>query len=163
MAPILRAIQDAPLPVFCSGRFPKRAPLRQPPGIAILPNGALAYFLPLPLPSPPSLSFHVRAHPGRERGFVECTGGKAQHCLRGIFFAGDQTIAIHFQKQDADNKAGALVSVDEGMVADDTRCIGGSQLYNVGPLAIRVKLLGPREGGLQQPFVAHPRRASVES
>jgi hypothetical protein len=157
MAPILSTIQVAPLPVFCSGHFPKRAsfsrvcsgrpsgrfwnlsffarknenasaPLLPRPPSSRLPaeggSGATRFFLPrrilarrvaqsrdpssvrtpwdrhspewrfclfsslLAFVIPASPLLDVRANPISEAGFVEGTGGKAQHGLRGIFFAG---------------------------------------------------------------------------
>lgn len=72
-------------------------------------------------------------------------------------------MAVHFEKQDAYEKAGALVSVEEGMVADDSGGVGGSQVYSVGVFAIGVKLLRPGEGGFQKPFIANAHRSAVES
>ena len=109
-----------------------------------------------------SLVFDVSAHPGSKGAFVEGSGGKTQHCLCGIFFAGSQTIAVHFEKQGAHDKAGALVAVDEGVIADDTGCVGASEIYRVGIVAIGVKLLRSSEGGFEQSFIAPTRPASVE-
>ena len=104
----------------------------------------------------------VSAHPGGEGVFVEGTAGQAQHRLGRIFFAGSETIAIHFEKQGPDDEAGAFVPVDEGAVADDTGRVGGSELYRVRTVSIGVKLRRPGEGGFEQSFIAHIPRASVE-
>jgi len=87
----------------------------------------------------------VSAHPNSKAAFAEGSGSKCQHGLRGIFFAGSQAIAIHFEKQGAKDKAGALVSVDEGVIADDTGGVGAGELYRAGAVSIGVKLLRPSE------------------
>src|ERR1700740_747606 len=109
-----------------------------------------------------SLSFDVSVQPGSEGGFIEGSGREAHHCLCGMFFVGGQTIAVQFEKQDADEKAGALVSVYKRVVSDDTGCIGGGQRNSARTVAIRVHLMRPSESRFEQSFVAHPRRAAVE-
>jgi len=106
---------------------------------------------------------YVLAHPGNKAGFVKGSGGQRQYGPCGIFFGGGQAIAVHFQKQNADDKPCALVSVDEGLVGDDPGCVGASQLNNAGTVAICVKLLRPGNGGCEQSLISHARRAAIES
>jgi hypothetical protein len=51
-----------------------------------------------------------------ERGvsrFIEGTGRELQNRLCGIFLARDKAIAVEFEKQDTDYKAGTLVAIKE--------------------------------------------------
>ena len=78
------------------------------------------------------MSLDVRAHPGRKSGFVEGSGGKGQHGARNVFFAGRQSEAAQFQKQRAQDKTRAFVSVDEGVIADNPRRVGVREVDESG-------------------------------
>jgi hypothetical protein len=71
-------------------------------------------------------------------------------------------VPVHFEKQGTDEKAGTLVSIDEGVVADNAGGISSSHAYDVRAIAIGVKLLRPGEGGFQQSFIADACGTAVE-
>jgi hypothetical protein len=95
-----------------------------------------------------SRTLDIGAEPGGEGGFIECSGGEAQDGLRGGFFGGGETRAVYFEEEDADEEAGAFVSVNEGVVADNTGGVDSSHVYDVRVIAIGIELLRPGEGGL---------------
>ena len=74
----------------------------------------------------------VHSHPGSKGGFVEGSGGEAEDGLRGVLFGGRKAVAVHFEEQDADEKAGALVPIDKGVVADNAGGVCSSQLIVSG-------------------------------
>src|SRR6266850_7453045 len=104
----------------------------------------------------------VCAEPRRKGGLIEGSGGEAQDGLCGGFFRGCETITVHFEKEDADEEAGAFVAIEEGVVADNTEGVGGSHVDDVRVVLVGVKLLGPGECGLKQAKVAHTCGAAVE-
>ena len=110
------------------------------------------------------LALHVGPQPGGEGGFVEGSGGKAEDGLRGIFFGGGKTIAVHFEQQDTDDKARALVPIDERMVTDNAGRVSSSEGDHVGIVAIGVKLLWlwSGKGGFKKSLVAYALGATVE-
>ena len=88
-------------------------------------------------------AFHVVPQEQSEPSFVDSTGGEFKDGLRGFGFGGGEVEAIQFQKQNSDDKAGTLISIEEGMVLDDARRVGGGHLDYVGR-RIRELLAGTR-------------------
>jgi hypothetical protein len=66
------------------------------------------------------------------------------------------------KEEDAHEEAGAFVAVDEGMVADEASDVGGRHVYDVGVIAIGMKLLRPGKGGLKQAGIAQSRGTAVQ-
>jgi len=107
-------------------------------------------------------ALHVATQPVSEGFFIEFSCRQSKHCLCGIFFTSAQTKTIHFQEQYPQKKPGSLISVEEGMVADDACGVGSRQFYDVGIIAIGVNLLRTGEGRLQKAFIAHARCSAVD-
>jgi hypothetical protein len=105
---------------------------------------------------------HVNAHPGSEGGFVEGSGSKVKDGLRGIFFGGRKPVGVDFEEQDADDKAGALISIDKGAVPNNADNVRSSEVDKVRIIPVGVELLRPGKGGLKEAEIAHSRRAAVE-
>src|SRR5712692_9040018 len=103
----------------------------------------------------------MRAHPSDEGGFVQGSRGEAQDGLRRVFFRGRKAIAVHFEEEHADDKAGALVAIHKGVVADNAAEVRNSHGYDMGAFTVGTELLRPRKSGLQQTGVAYALRAAV--
>jgi hypothetical protein len=63
----------------------------------------------------------IRAHPPGNGGFLEGSRSQAEHRLRGWLFTSGESITIHFEEQNTNNNAGAFVSIDKRMIANDAR------------------------------------------
>jgi hypothetical protein len=109
-----------------------------------------------------ALVLDVSVHPDSEGGFVEGSGSKVEDGLRGVFFGGRKAAAIHFEEQDTDDKARAFIPIDKGVVADNAASVSSSQVYEVRVVPVGMELLRPSEGGFEQSFIAHARRAAFE-
>jgi hypothetical protein len=70
--------------------------------------------------------------------------------------------AVQFKEEDADEVAGALVPVDEGVVADDAGNVDGSHVYDFRVVSTGVELSWPGERGLKQARVAQTGSTSVQ-
>ena len=77
-------------------------------------------------------AFCVIPQEQNEAGFVDGPGGEFEDGLCGFGFGGGEVEAIYFEKQDSDDKAGALISIDEGMVLDDACGVGRRHVDYVG-------------------------------
>jgi len=71
-------------------------------------------------------------------------------------------MAVQFKEKGAYEEAGALVAVNERVVADDTRDVGGSHFYDVRVVAISMQLLRSCESGLKQTCVTQASSAAVQ-
>jgi len=71
-------------------------------------------------------------------------------------------MAVDFQEQNSNDEAGALVAVEERMVAEDAGGIGSGERRRVRVVALGLELLRSSEGGLQQTAVAQARETSIE-
>jgi len=67
-----------------------------------------------------------------EAGFIDSTSGEFKDGLSGFGFRGGEVESIQLQKQDSDDKTGALISVDEWMVLDDACGVSSGYLDYVG-------------------------------
>ena len=81
--------------------------------------------------------------------------------LSGHFRCGEAS-AVEFEEQDANHETGALVAIDERMVAHDACRIGCCQVEEVGRIGIGVKLLRASKRGIQQGVIPHTGRAAVQ-
>ncbi len=98
----------------------------------------------------------------RITGLIQRTRRQFQNGLGRIGLARREAVAIEFEKQNPDDKAGALVAVDERVIAHDARRISRRLIEQVGCIRIGLNLLRPGEGGLQQGRVPPRRRAAVQ-
>jgi hypothetical protein len=105
---------------------------------------------------------HVNAHPGTEGGFVEGSGSEVEDGLRGLFFGGRKAVCVDFEEQDTDDKAGALIPVDKGVVANYADRVGSRQVDEVRITPVGIELLRLGKGGLKKAGIAHSRSAAVE-
>jgi hypothetical protein len=110
-----------------------------------------------------SPALDVRVHPGGEGGFVEGSGGEVEQGLRGVFFGSSKAAAVYFEEEDSDDKAGALVPIDEGVVADNACGVCSSHVYDIQVVPVGMELLRPGKGGLKEAGVADALSAAVES
>jgi hypothetical protein len=82
--------------------------------------------------------------------------------LRGRFFCGGEVETVQFEKEDPDEEAGALVAVDECMVADDASDVAGCHIDSVRVIAIGVELVRTSEGGLEEAPITDTRGTSIQ-
>jgi hypothetical protein len=68
-------------------------------------------------------AFDVVPQEQGEAGFVDRASGEFEDGLSG--FGGGEVRAVHFEKHNSDDKARTHISIDEWMVLDDARDIGG--------------------------------------
>lgn len=108
-------------------------------------------------------ALRIGAEPGGEGGFVDCAGCEAEDGLGGGFLRGGEAVAVQFEEEDADNEAGAFVSVDEWVVEDDPGSVSGSQGDDVGIFAVGEELPGASERGGEQAGIAQAGSAALES
>jgi len=117
------------------------------------------------LPALPHLSFSPRfavsAQPGRVGCIVERAARKTENSLSGILLGSHKYEAVELQENDADDKTSRLVTIHEGVVADDTRRIERRHLNHIRMLNTGMMLAGPSQSRLQKPLIAQSRAASV--
>jgi len=77
-------------------------------------------------------AFDVVAEEQGEASFADRASGEFKDGLRGFGFGGGEVEAVYFEKQNSDHKAGALISVNEGMVLDDACGVCGRHVDYVG-------------------------------
>lgn len=94
--------------------------------------------------------------------FVERPGGQRQDGLSRFRFGCGEASTVEFEEQDADDKTGALVTIDERMIAHDACRIRRRQVEEAGRIGIGVKLLRASEHGIQQGGIPNPRCAAVQ-
>ena len=87
----------------------------------------------------------VAAQPVGQGVFGEVAGGHRQHGQHAVGVAGVQGAAVELQEQLDGDKGGALVAVDEGVVARNAPAVGGGQRGDVG-LAVGGQVLGAAIG-----------------
>ncbi len=104
----------------------------------------------------------VNAHPGSEGGFVEGSGSEVEDGLRGLFFGGRKAVRVDFEEQDTDDKTGALIPVDKGLVANHADGVGSRQIDEFRMTPVGIELLRPGKGGLKKAGIAHSGSAAVE-
>ena len=90
----------------------------------------------------------IVAEEGRIASFTQRPVGQAQNGLRGIFLAGSHLVAIEFKKENANHKAGALISIDKGMVSHNACGIRCRHLHEMSAFGIGETLSRPRQGRL---------------
>lgn len=103
----------------------------------------------------------VGAEPGGEGGLVEFSGGEGKNGLGGVFLGGDEAVAVHFQEEHAQQEAGALVSIDKGMIANDSGGVSDREIDDVRRFPAGMKLARAGNGGCRQRRAADARRAAV--
>ncbi len=111
---------------------------------------------------PASLSPHVSPQPSGKCSFIDLARRKIQDGLSGVFLAGIESEAVEFEEQNTDYETGALVAIEERMVADNTGAVKSGHCDDVGTVGIRMVLSGTRQSGLQKPSVAQPGRTAVD-
>ncbi len=89
------------------------------------------------LPPPAS---NVGPQPSGKCGFIERTCSKIQDGLSGVFLACFEVEAVKFKEQNTDNESGPLISIYEGMIADNTGCIQRGHCDDVGTVGVRMML-----------------------
>ncbi len=77
-----------------------------------------------------------------------------------ICFSRGDAIAVRFVKKRGGEKTGALVAIDERMIADDAERVRRRQRDRIA-LAIGKEVLRPRHSGFQQAHVAKAAAAAV--
>jgi len=95
----------------------------------------------------------VGAQPGRVCRLIERAAREAKDGLSGILLTCHEDEAVELEEKNARDKASALVTVDEGMVADDARRIEHRHLNYVRPVGVGVVLEGASHSGLQKAFI----------
>ena len=102
----------------------------------------------------------VLAQPGGEGGFVQFAGGQGKHVGHAVGIFRSQGVAIECQEQFRYDKRGALVAVNEGVVAGDAKRITCRQVGGIG-LSVMGQLLRAGQRRLQQATVACACRAAM--
>ena len=82
--------------------------------------------------------------------------------MRGIFLAGNETIAVEFEEKDSDDEPGALIAVDEGMVADYPSGIDRRHVDHICGFGIGKMLLWPRQCRSQQTNIPKTGRTAMQ-
>ena len=106
----------------------------------------------LPL-SNPRRSAHLTARllpdvlpqPGGEPGLIERACRQTHHGLSGIGFARPEVEAVEFKEEDADDKSGSLIAVQEGMIADNACGVESGHFNNVWGACVGIVLAGPSQ------------------
>jgi|SRR5271169_3543872 len=93
--------------------------------------------------------------PGNVASLIERPRGQPHDGLCSVGFAGLEVEAVELEKEDTDHKTSSLVTIDKGMVLDNSRCVEGGHFDDAGRTSVGVVLAGPRESGLQQPLIAN--------
>jgi hypothetical protein len=70
-----------------------------------------------------------------------------------VFLAGFEVEAVEFEEQNADYETGALVAIDERMVADNTGSVKSGHGNDVGTVRVGMVLARTGQGGLQKPSI----------
>src|SRR5579872_3811393 len=91
---------------------------------------------------------------------IHGAGCKFENSLRRGFLACRKTIAIELEKKYANDKSRALVTIHEGMIFHNTRCVFCRELDNVSA-GVGEVVERPSKGGLQQGLVPQALCAAV--
>ena len=75
-------------------------------------------------------------------------------------FGGGQTAAVAREEYVGGHEGDALVAIDERVIADQARNVGGSQLSEIRA-AVGEPVARAGEGGIEQSLVAQSRRAAM--
>ena len=100
--------------------------------------------------------------PSRQHIFAHLAGGKAEHHRRCRFRRRIEIETVEAKEDDHRGKRGALVAVDERMIARDSETVGRRQQRNFR-LAVTVFIERPRQCRFKQPAIAKPVGAAEES
>lgn len=100
------------------------------------------------------------AEPVGQVGFGQSAGGKGDHRAGGVGRIECQRHLIEREEQARQHPTGALVAIDEGMVADDTERIGRGQLARI---ILPISPLVDRTGqpGFEQPVIPNAGAAAM--
>ena len=71
-----------------------------------------------------------------------------------------ETVTIQGQEGVDGQQAGSLVSVNEGMIADDPAAIDGGEVKNCGRAAISQQILRPSQGTFEKSRISKTSRAA---
>src|ERR1700689_1226060 len=96
----------------------------------------------------------------RKPAFIDAASGEFKYCQRRLRLRGSELESIHFEKKRADDKPGALISVNKRMVLDDAGRIGSCHIDDI---RTRVSKLLTRtcQGRFEQPFITDATRAAM--
>lgn len=95
--------------------------------------------------------------------FIQLTGRQVDDGLSGLLFRRLEAVSVDLEKKDADNKADAFVAINEGMILNDSRSVGGGHRDQVGLVSVGELLLGLCEGGGQESRVANATGTAMEA
>lgn len=101
-------------------------------------------------------------HPNGKRCLRHFSRCKLHNSLSRVLLVGGKSMAVQFKKQNADDETCALVSIDEGVIANDADDVGNCEIDDIRGIAVGVKLLGPGKRGFEKSLAAYSRSTSVE-
>jgi hypothetical protein len=102
----------------------------------------------------------VHPNPGDEFGVGQFAGGHGECHDYGLGVTGGEGEAIQAQEEFQGDEGGALVGVDEGVVAGDRQSIDGGQFDGVG-FVVAGSVERPSEGAVEKARVTQAGGASV--
>ena len=97
----------------------------------------------------------VVADPCRNFGLAKLAGRHREDDAHLVDLVGSKLEAVYMQEHSGAEQPGALVTIDKGVVADDTEAVGGRQLREAGLRPIGETLAGPSERTLEQRLIAY--------
>src|SRR5450755_1784851 len=86
---------------------------------------------------------HIRSKKGAVSLFIKISGRQFQNSPRGVFLAGTEATIIQFEKENSYHKAGALIAVNKGMVANNAGRVVGRHIDKVWRGGVSESLLSP--------------------
>ena len=102
----------------------------------------------------PLIAQNTRApKPGGVGGLVEFAGSESEGLSHCNFLGSSKKKTVSSKKDVGRYKPRPLISVEEGVIFDNTHRIGGGEIEEIGGL-VKEEMLRTAQGGVQQAFVA---------
>lgn len=104
---------------------------------------------------------HVMTDPAREIGLRQLALAQRPENASYLLLGRVEVVAIDGEKDIGEEEGGALVPVDEWMVADQRVGVRGSEVREIGIVPVCPPVPRARKGRFQEAGVAKPRRATM--